>query len=293
MNRELLNSIHHATEDGLEMDKKNVKIGDILVGKGRPLVLIAGPCVIESEESALNHARKIKEIAEKHNMPFVFKSSYDKANRTSIKSFRGPGLEEGLRILKRVREEVGVPVLSDVHNISEVAPAALVLDVLQIPAFLCRQTDLVVKAAKTGKPINVKKGQFMSPREMDNVVAKIESAGNENILLTERGTTFGYNMLVNDFRGVIQMSETGYPIVYDATHSVQMPGGKGEASGGESKYVLPLSKAAVAIGCDVLFVEVHENPGKAMSDGLNTLKLDDLDDYLEQVKRIEEVVRKT
>jgi 2-dehydro-3-deoxyphosphooctonate aldolase (KDO 8-P synthase) len=273
------------------MNTKTVKVGNISLGKGRPLALIAGPCVIESEESALRHARGIKDIAEKNKIPFIFKSSYDKANRSSLASFRGPGLQEGLRILKKVREETGVPVLSDVHDISQVDGAAAVLDVLQIPAFLCRQTDLVVKVAKAGKPVNVKKGQFMSPDEMDNVVGKIESAGNRNILLTERGTTFGYNMLVNDFRGIVRMGETGYPIVYDATHSVQMPGAKGLSSGGEAKYVLPLSKAAVAIGCDVLFVEVHEDPAKAMSDGPNMLKLDVLDDYLKQIRQIEKAVR--
>jgi 2-dehydro-3-deoxyphosphooctonate aldolase (KDO 8-P synthase) len=233
----------------------------------------------------------LKEITEKAGVPFIFKSSYDKANRSSMDSYRGPGLEEGLKILKEVRDEVGVPVLSDVHDVTEVALAAAVIDVLQIPAFLCRQTDLLLEAAGTGKPVNVKKGQFMSPREMDNVITKIESTGNENILLTERGSTFGYNMLVNDFRGIIQMGETGYPVVYDATHSVQMPGGQGSSSGGESKYVLPLSKAAVAVGCDVLFVEVHENTDKAMSDGPNMLKLSDLAEYLEQIKKIEKAVR--
>ncbi len=273
------------------MKTKNVRIADITIGKGNPIALIAGPCVIESRESALTHAKRLKEITEKAGVPFIFKSSYDKANRSSMDSYRGPGLEEGLKILKEVRDEVGVPVLSDVHDVTEVALAAAVIDVLQIPAFLCRQTDLLLEAAGTGKPVNVKKGQFMSPREMDNVITKIESTGNENILLTERGSTFGYNMLINDFRGIIQMGETGYPVVYDATHSVQMPGGKGSSSGGESKYVLPLSKAAVAVGCDVLFVEVHENPDKAMSDGPNMLKLSDLAEYLEQIKKIEKAVR--
>jgi 2-dehydro-3-deoxyphosphooctonate aldolase (KDO 8-P synthase) len=276
---------------GCDMKTKNVRIADITVGKGNPIALIAGPCVIESRESALTHAKRLKEITEKAGVPFIFKSSYDKANRSSMDSYRGPGLEEGLKILKEVRDEVGVPVLSDVHDVTEVALAAAVIDVLQIPAFLCRQTDLLLEAAGTGKPVNVKKGQFMSPREMDNVITKIESTGNENILLTERGSTFGYNMLVNDFRGIIQMGETGYPVVYDATHSVQMPGGQGSSSGGESKYVLPLSKAAVAVGCDVLFVEVHENPDKAMSDGPNMLKLSDLAEYLEQIKKIEKAVR--
>ncbi|NQT32858.1 MAG: 3-deoxy-8-phosphooctulonate synthase [Candidatus Omnitrophica bacterium] len=270
---------------------KTVKVGNIPVGKGNPLVLIAGPCVIESAESAMDHAKRIKEVAEKAGIPFIFKSSYDKANRSSVSSFRGPGVKEGLKILKSIREELGVPVLSDVHSTDEARSAAKVLDVLQIPAFLCRQTDLLIAAAETGKPVNVKKGQFMSPREMTNVMGKIESTGNSNILLTERGTSFGYNTLVNDFRGVVQMSEAGYPIVYDATHSVQMPGGKGTSSGGESEYILPLSKAAVAVGCDALFVEVHEDPQKAMSDGPNMLKLMDLGSYLEEIRKIEKAVR--
>ncbi|RKY40468.1 MAG: 3-deoxy-8-phosphooctulonate synthase, partial [Candidatus Makaraimicrobium thalassicum] len=258
--------------------------------RGRPLALIAGPCVIESAESAMEHARQIKKIAGRLDIPFIFKSSYDKANRSSLNSFRGPGAEKGLEILRDIREELKVPVLSDVHRISEVERAAEVLDVIQIPAFLCRQTDLLLKAAATGKAVNVKKGQFMSPWEMDNVVAKIESAGNRNILLTERGTTFGYNTLVNDFRAIVIMGETGYPVVYDATHSVQMPGGKGASSGGESKYIPPLSKAAVAAGCDALFIEVHRQPHKALSDGPNMLRLSDLADLLSQVKQIEKAV---
>ena len=272
--------------------KTVVKVGKVQIGKGKALVLIAGPCVIESAESTLKHAARIKEITGKLGVPFIFKSSYDKANRSSIKSYRGPGIEEGLKILKEVRDSVGVPVLSDVHSADEAARAGEVLDVIQIPAFLCRQTDIILEAARTGKAVNVKKGQFMSPVEMNNVVEKIESEGNRNILLTERGTTFGYNMLVNDFRSIVIMSETGYPVVYDATHSVQMPGGLGASSGGDSRFVLPLSKAAVAAGCDALFVEVHEDPGKAMSDGSNMLKLADLEDFLGQIKGIEEVVRK-
>ncbi len=274
------------------MNTKLVKIRDITIGKGHPLVLISGPCVIEGAESAMEHARGIKEVAGRVGVPFIFKASYDKANRSSVSSFRGPGAERGLEILRDIRAELGVPVLSDVHRVEEVEPAAEVLDVLQIPAFLCRQTDLLLKAAQAGKAVNVKKGQFMSPREMDNVVEKIESAGNRNILLTERGTTFGYNMLVNDFRAIVIMGRTGYPVVYDATHSVQMPGGKGTSSGGESGYVLPLSRAAVAAGCDALFVEVHEDPRKAMSDGPNMLRLSDLEGYLSEVKKIEKAVRK-
>ncbi|MGB3057839.1 MAG: 3-deoxy-8-phosphooctulonate synthase, partial [Candidatus Omnitrophota bacterium] len=257
----------------------------------KPLALIAGPCVIESEESALEHARRLKEITGKLGIPFIYKSSYDKANRSSIGSYRGPGLKKGLKILSGVREELGVPVLSDVHSVEEVERAAEVLDCLQIPAFLCRQTDLIVKAASTGKPVNVKKGQFMSPDEMSNVIEKIESTGNRSILLTERGTSFGYNTLVTDFRSIVIMGETGYPVVYDATHSVQKPGGRGTSSGGEAQYILPLSKAAVACGSDALFVEVHEDPGKAMSDGPNMLGLNELEDLIVQVKKLEKVAR--
>jgi 2-dehydro-3-deoxyphosphooctonate aldolase (KDO 8-P synthase) len=225
------------------------------------------------------------------DIPFLFKASYDKANRSSIESFRGPGLSEGLRILKKIKEKAEVSVVSDVHSVDEVEKAREVLDVIQIPAFLCRQTDLVVKAAETGKAINIKKGQFMSPSEMTNVIAKAEAAGNHNILLTERGTTFGYNMLINDFRAIPILSETGYPVVYDATHSVQRPGGKGSSSGGDSRYVLPLSKAAVAIGCDALFLEVHEFPGDALSDGPNMVKLSELGSFLEEIKKVEKAVR--
>ena len=273
------------------MENKVVDIGNIPVGNDNPLVLIAGPCVIESEKSVMEHAEEIKNITQKVNIPFIFKASYDKANRSSIDSYRGPGAQKGLEILKKVKDELGVPVLSDVHSMQEASMASEILDILQIPAFLCRQTDLLVAAAKSGKPVNVKKGQFMSPSEMENVVSKIEASGSKNILLTERGTTFGYNMLVNDFRSLVVMRATGYPIVYDATHSVQMPGGKGTSSGGDSQYVLPLSKAAVAVGCDALFVEVHKNPGEALSDGSNMLKLSDLEEYLDKIKNIEKAVK--
>lgn len=273
------------------MKPKQVKVGKITIGAGSPLVLIAGPCVMESPESTMKHARRIKEIAAKAGIPFIFKSSYDKANRSSVNSFRGLGIKKGLEVLKRVKDELGVPVLSDVHSAEEAAVSANVLDVIQIPAFLCRQTDILLAAAESGKPVNVKKGQFMSPGEMRNVVAKIESTGNKNILLTERGSSFGYNMLVNDFRSIVIMGETGYPVVYDATHSVQMPGGLGTATGGDSRYVLPLSKAAVAVGCDAVFVEVHEDPSKAKSDGPNSLKLSELGAYLAAIRKIEKAVR--
>ncbi|MBL7072355.1 MAG: 3-deoxy-8-phosphooctulonate synthase [Candidatus Omnitrophica bacterium] len=272
------------------MNKITVKTGTVCIGNESPLVLIAGPCVIESAQSAECHAEEIKKITEKLNVPFIFKSSYDKANRSSVNSFRGPGIKRGLKILGTVRDKFNIPVLSDVHCVSEVEPAAEVLDIIQIPAFLCRQTDLIVKAAKTGKTVNVKKGQFMSPYEMKNVVEKIESAGNKNILLTERGTSFGYNTLVNDFRSLVMLEEMGYPVVYDATHSVQAPGGNGTSSGGDSKYVLPLSRAAVAVGCDALFVEVHMDPVSAMSDGANMLKLEDLEGFLIQIKKVREAI---
>ena len=275
----------------MTMKNAKVSVGDVTIGAGESLAVIAGPCVIESAKSAMSEARKLRDITSRMGVPFIFKASFDKANRSSVKSFRGPGIKDGLKVLKEIKEELGVSVLSDIHSIEQVAPAAKVLDVIQIPAFLCRQTDLLVEAGRTGKVINVKKGQFMSPDEMRNVIDKIESSGNKRILLTERGTTFGYNMLVNDFRGIVKMSELGYPVVYDATHSVQMPGGKGTASGGEARFVLPLSKAATAIGCDALFLEVHSDPRKAKSDGPNMMKMSDLEDFLRQVSRIEKAVR--
>lgn len=265
---------------------REVPVGSVILGGGNPLVLIAGPCVIESERDTLEIARRLKEITAAAGVPLIFKASYDKANRTSIRSFRGPGPERGLRVLMRVREDLGVPVLSDVHETDQVYEAGQVLDVLQIPAFLCRQTDLVVAAARTGKVVNVKKGQFLAPRDMKNVIEKILSVGNENILLTERGISFGYNNLVVDFRSLVIMAELGYPVVFDATHSVQIPAGAGTASGGNREFIAPLSRAAVAVGCDALFVEVHPDPDKALSDGPNSLKLEDLPDLLRQVKAI-------
>ena len=273
------------------MNTKTINVGDIRIGGGNPIVLIAGPCVIESTESAIEHAKKLKSITAKKNVPFIFKASFDKANRSSISSFRGPGLEEGLSILQQVREKVDVPVLSDIHSIEQVEPAGKVLDVIQIPAFLCRQTDLLIKAAETGKPVNVKKGQFMSPEEMMNVVKKIESTGNENLLLTERGTSFGYNTLVNDFRAIVIMRSMGYPVVYDATHSVQKPGGQGTSSGGDSQFVVPLSRAAVSVGCDAIFLEVHEDPSSAKSDGPNMLRMDDVEKFLDGILKVEKAVK--
>ena len=265
---------------------------DVRIGGRRPLALIGGPCAIENEKHALMTAEQLVKIAESRRVPFIYKSSYDKANRSSVRSYRGPGLDEGLRILKKVRDEIGVPVLSDIHQVSEVAPAAAVLDVLQIPAFLCRQTDLVVAAAASGKPVNVKKGQFMAPADMKNVVDKVVSAGCQALLLTERGASFGYNNLVVDMRGLEIMRETGYPVVFDATHSVQLPGGAGERSGGERRYVQGLARAAVAFGVDALFMEMHEDPdrtmadGRPLSDGPNMLRIDDLPRLLDQLLAI-------
>jgi len=270
-----------------------VQIGGVAIGDGAPLALIGGPCAIENEKHALMTAERLAGIAAEQKVGFIYKSSYDKANRSSVKSYRGPGLVEGLRILRKVRDTVGVPVLSDVHQVSEVEPAAEVLDVLQIPAFLCRQTDLILAAARTGKPVNVKKGQFVAPRDMKNVVDKVLSAGNRQVLLTERGTTFGYNNLVVDLRGLADMQALGVPVVFDATHSVQLPGGAGDRSAGERVYVPALARAAVAFGVDALFMEMHEDPdrtmadGQPLSDGPNMLRIDDLPRLLEQLRGIE------
>lgn len=278
------------TEDLSAEPVKKVRVGAVTFGAGK-LVLIAGPCVIESEAIVLSHARRIKRIAEKLHIPLIFKSSYDKANRSSGDSFRGPGLKKGLQILARVKEETGLPVLSDVHSVHEVHTAARVLDVLQIPAFLSRQTDLIIEAAKTGKTVNVKKGQFLAPEDMGNAVDKIRKAGNEKILLTERGASFGYHTLVTDFRSLVIMRRFGYPVIFDATHSVQQPGGLGKATGGDRRFVAPLARAAVAVGCDGVFMEVHENPDKAPSDGPNMVRLGDLERLLESLIRIREASR--
>lgn len=268
---------------------REVKIDSITVGNGHPLAVIAGPCVIESEKHAMETAEHLKKVFATAGIPFIYKSSYDKANRSSFQSFRGPGLQEGLRILKKVKTELGLPVLSDIHKEEEVDPAAEVLDVLQIPAFLCRQTDLVVKAARTGKPINVKKGQFLAPWDMKNVVDKIQNTGNENIMLTERGFMFGYNNLVVDMRSLVLMRELGYPVVFDCTHSLQLPGGQGTRSGGQRELVPYLTRGAVAVGCDMLFMEVHPDPDNAPSDGPNMLKLDTLPALLDQIKKLDQL----
>ena len=271
---------------------RSVRIGAVTIGGGAPLTLIGGPCAIENEKHALMVAERLQRLTADAKVPFIYKSSYDKANRSSIHSYRGPGLTEGLRILQKVKDETGLAVLSDVHAVSEVAPAAQVLDVLQVPAFLCRQTDLIVACARSGRPVNVKKGQFVAPRDMVNVVEKVRASGSEDLLLTERGTSFGYNNLVVDFRGLPIMRAFGYPVVFDATHSVQLPGGQGDRSGGERQYVQALARAAVAVGVDALFMEIHEDPdrtledGRPLSDGPNMLRLDDLPRLLDEIRAI-------
>lgn len=266
-------------------------VGPVKIGGDNPLVLIAGPCVIETLEHTLQMARALREIAGRAGVGLIFKASYDKANRTSVNSYRGPGLVEGLRILRAVKEETGLPVLSDVHDVSQVKPAAAVLDVMQIPAFLSRQTDLLVAVAETGRVVNIKKGQFQAPWDMGNAIGKVLSTGNEQILLTERGASFGYNNLVTDMRSLVIMRQTGYPVVFDATHSVQLPGGAGTASSGQREFVAPLSRAAVATGVDALFWEVHENPAKALCDGPNSLPLDAVEELLGQMLALDRIVR--
>src|SRR3972149_5351728 len=250
----------------LSQKVKIVNVRNLAIGQRLPLVFIAGPCVIESHESCLKLADKLKTIFQAKKLPFIFKASYDKANRTSVNSYRGPGVKEGIKILADIKKRLDLPILSDVHSEEEIPIVSETLDIIQIPAFLCRQTDLILAAAKTGKPINIKKGQFLAPWDMKSVVEKVRSTGNEQILLTERGTCFGYNNLVSDMRSLVIMRELGYPVIYDATHSVQLPGGQGNVSGGERNMIIPLARAAVATGCDGSFLEVHENPEKALSD---------------------------
>ena len=268
---------------------REVIIKNTRIGGNNPIALIAGPCVIESEDHALKTAENLKQICSDAKIDLIYKSSYDKANRSSLNYFRGPGISEGLRILEKVKKELDLPILSDIHKEEEVEPASEVLDVLQIPAFLCRQTDLLVKAGNTGKVINVKKGQFMAPWDMKNIPPKIESTGNKNILLTERGVSFGYNNLVVDMRSLIVMRDLGYPVVFDATHSVQLPGGQGDRSGGQREMATPLIRGAVAIGCDALFIEVHEDPDNAPSDGPNMIKMEDLPNLLKQVTTLDKL----
>ena len=269
---------------------KTIKIGNISVGGGSPLLIIAGPCVIEDEETTIYIARYLKELAQKLDIPLIFKASYDKANRTSVNSFRGPGITRGLRILEQIKSELELPILSDVHSINEIEDAAGILDIIQIPAFLSRQTDFILEISRTGKPVNIKKGQFLAPWDIRNVVEKITSTGNNNILITERGTMHGYNNLVVDFRGIQIMQDTGYPVIFDATHSIQLPGGGGNSSGGDRKYAPALALAAVAAGVDGIFMEVHPDPDRALCDGPNSLQLDSLNDLIIKLKAVREAV---
>jgi 2-dehydro-3-deoxyphosphooctonate aldolase (KDO 8-P synthase) len=268
-----------------------LEIGSVRLGGGSPLVLIAGPCVIESATHAADMARAIRDIAGERGIPFIFKASYDKANRTSGSSYRGPGLAEGLRILGRIKATVGVPILTDIHEAAHADPAADVADVLQIPAFLCRQTDLLVAAASTGRAVNIKKGQFLAPRDMRHAIAKVTGAGNERVLVTERGTSFGYNNLIVDMRAFPMMRELGYPVIFDITHSLQLPGGGDGMTAGRAEYIEPLGSAGVAAGVDGVFVEVHDDPSKAKSDAQNTLRLDRLDALLDRLMRLDAIVK--
>jgi len=272
---------------------KTVALGfnGVKIGDGQPLVLIAGPCVVENEKSSLRHARAIRKIARRLKIPVIFKSSYDKANRSALASFRGLGIDQGLSILKHVKEETGLPILTDIHSPEECEKASAVADILQVPAFLCRQTDLLLAAAKTGRAVNVKKGQFLAPWEMKNIVEKLASTGNKKILLTERGTFFGYNTLVNDFRSIPLMKELGCPVIFDATHSVQAPGGRGKSSGGDRRFVPVLAQAGVVAGADGIFMEVHDDPDRAPSDGPNMVRLKDLEKLLERLIKLSRVVR--
>ena len=266
-----------------------IKIGNIPVGGGNPLAFILGPCQLESRDHAMFMAEKISKVCAPSSSNFIFKSSFDKANRSSIASARGVGIEEGLKILQEVKLTFNCPVITDIHTISQCASASEVVDVLQIPAFLSRQTDLLIAAGETGKPVNVKKGQFLAPWEMANVAEKIASTGNKKILLCERGTSFGYNTLVNDFRGLEIMAETGYPVVFDATHSVQQPGGRGNSSGGERKFVATLARAACAVGISAVFIETHQDPDNAPCDGPNMIDVADLQKLIEKLRVIDEL----
>lgn len=270
---------------------RGIHIGSAALGGDNAPVIIAGPCVIEGEDVTFHTAKKLKEICLAAGLPFIFKCSYDKANRTSLSSFRGPGLERGLRMLSDVRGKFDVPVLSDIHAVEEIKPAAGVLDALQIPAFLCRQTDLIIAASNSGKPVNVKKGQFLAPWDIKNIIQKFTSTGNHNISVTERGTSFGYNNLVVDFRGIPIMRSFGYPVIFDITHSLQLPGGQGTSSGGQREFAGALSRAAVAVGVDGLFMEVHPEPEKALCDGPNMIRLDEVEEMLRTLKSIHNLLR--
>jgi 2-dehydro-3-deoxyphosphooctonate aldolase (KDO 8-P synthase) len=268
-----------------------VKINDFLIGPGNLLALISGPCVLESEEIAFKTAEKVKKLTQKYKIPYIFKSSYLKANRLNIKSYTGPGLNEGLRLLAKIKKELDLPILTDIHSKEEAKPVSEVVDILQIPAFLCRQTDLVLEAAKTKKPLNIKKGQFLAPEDMKSIAEKAESVGNDQILLTERGTTFGYHNLVVDMRSLVIMRGLGYPVIFDATHSLQLPGGKGNSSGGQPQFIIPLAKAAIACGCDALFVETHPDPSQALCDKESMLPLEKMEELLLNLRRIKEALK--
>ena len=270
---------------------KKIDVGGFTISNDKPFVLIAGPCQIESENHCLFIAKKLAEICSKLNIPFIFKASYDKANRTSVSGQRGVGLEKGIEILAKIKTDIGCPILTDVHEREQCKLVSKVVDLIQIPAFLCRQTDLILEAGKTGKIINIKKGQFLAPWDMGNIVEKLTSVGNHNVLLTERGTSFGYNTLVCDMRSLTQMADTGCPIVFDATHSVQQQGALGGASGGDRSFVPVLARAAIAVGVASLFIETHDDPDKAPSDGPNMLRLDEMEQVLSQLKKIDEVTK--
>jgi 2-dehydro-3-deoxyphosphooctonate aldolase (KDO 8-P synthase) len=272
---------------------REVWVGPVVIGGDRPFVLIAGPCVIESEAICFKTAAFLADLTRSLGIPFIFKSSYDKANRSALGSYRGPGLLKGLEVLGRIKEELRVPVLSDVHRFEEVEAASRVLDVLQIPAFLCRQTDFLLAVASAGKVVNVKKGQFLAPWDVRNIIEKIQSTGNQSILLTERGTSFGYGNLIADMRSLVIMREMGFPVVFDVTHSLQLPGGQGTSSGGQREFIPQLARAAVAVGIDALFMEVHPNPQTALCDGPNSQSLDELRPLLEQLTAIDRVVKET
>jgi 2-dehydro-3-deoxyphosphooctonate aldolase (KDO 8-P synthase) len=280
-----------AKQDNQKEAVRGFSIGKIHVGAGAPLFLIAGPCVIESEAHAMSMAEKLGAIASELGVPYIFKASYDKANRSSGSSYRGPGLKKGLQILANVKKRTGLPILTDVHDVSQVGPAAEVCDVLQVPAFLSRQTDLLLAVGKSGRVANIKKGQFLSPWEMGNAAEKVASTGNEKIILTERGSSFGYQNLVVDMRSFPIMRKLGYPVVFDVTHSVQLPGGEGKSSGGQPKFIEPLARAGTAVGVDGIFLEVHDNPAKALSDGTNALPLDQFRPLLEKIKGLAALAR--
>ena len=270
---------------------RSIPIGALRIGAGEPLVLIAGPCIIESEGHAMKMAERLTKIAAKAKVPLVFKASYDKANRSSLRSFRGPGLTDGLEILRKIKARFRMPVLTDIHEPDQARAAAEVCDVLQVPAFLSRQTDLLTAAGKTGRVVNLKKGQFLSPWEMANAVAKVKSTGNNKVIITERGVSFGYNNLVVDMRSFPILAKTGCPVIFDVTHSVQLPGGQGHASGGQPEFIEPLARAGTAVGVDGIFLEVHERPERALSDGSNALRLDRLPELLAKLKPIAKLVR--